>query len=193
LPRRRVSRRQRRDQEDSERIAGEVDEMLDPYGERSLIIEGDQALVQPGRILENIQRRMERIDLAPDVEWAPEDLMSEEEAVAIFVHLDMGEMVVAETAWYARQIIARWPAELVEHPIVPKARIEMFLPGPRIDSADGDLARRVLNRALASAEHVETHPELVDLDARRLLAVWLALVLWFGIKSGLLHQHSSAH
>jgi len=166
--------------------------MLDPYSERTLIIEDDRALIQPGRVLENIHHRMERVDLDPTTPWAPEDLMSQEERVAMFVQLGMGEMLVTETAWYARQVLKRWPAQFVEHPIAPEARIEMFLKNITIDPADGDVARKVLNRALSSTEHVETHPELADLDAEQLMAVWRAVVFWFGIKSGSLHQRASA-
>jgi hypothetical protein len=35
---------------------------------------------------------------------------------------------------------------------------------------------------------VDTHPELDGLDSDKLVAVWLAVVFWFGIKSGYLHR-----
>lgn len=187
------SSKKKDDAREAGRIAREVGEMLDPYGERSLILEDDKAIIQPGRILQNIHTRMERVDLDPNVGWSPKDLMSREEGLVMFLQLGMGEMVVTAAAWYARQILARWPAEFVEHAISPEARIEMFLEGPKIEPADGDIARKVLNRALASAEEVEMHPELADLAPERLMAVWFALVFWFAIKSDLLHQQASAH
>lgn len=183
-------RKNQDDASDHERVAQEVREALDPYSERALIIEGDRAAVIPGRILENIRSRMERVDLDPNTSWTPEEIMSQEETAAMFVELSMGEVVVTETAWYAREILSRWPAAMVEHQIPPEARIEMFLDGPTIDPEVDDIARRVINRALASPTHVEEHPELTDLDSELLVGVWLAVVFWFGIKSGLLHQRA---
>lgn len=171
-----------------ERVSREVGEMLDPYTERTHVVEGDRAMVNPGQILENIRARMGRIDIDPDTEWSPENVMSLEEGQVLFQQLRMGRMVVTETAWYARQILARWPAENVEHPMPPEARIESFLDGPTVDAADGDIARKVINRALASHEHIETHPELGGLDPVKLLSVWIGVVSWFGIKSGYLNK-----
>jgi hypothetical protein len=51
-------------------------------------------------------------------------------------------------------------------PAPPEARIELFVQGARVD----------------------THPELDGLDSDKLVAVWLAVVFWFGIKSGYLHR-----
>jgi hypothetical protein len=112
--------------------------------------------------------------------------MSLDETAVMFRQLDLGELVVTETAWYARQILARWPADLVEHQLPPEARIEMFLTGPKVDPDDGSIGRKVINRALASPSRVDTHPELDGLDADKLMAVWLAGVFWFCIKSGML-------
>lgn len=171
-----------------ERVAREVEELLNPYGERAFVVEDQGALVDPGRILENVHQRMERVDLDPSTPWGPDSLISMDELTVMFVQLEMGHLVISQTAWFARQILARWPAELVERPLPSEARIEMFLDGPKVDPTDGDTARRVLNRALASPDEVTTHPELDGMSNKELVVVWMALVFWFGIKSGALHQ-----
>ena len=162
--------------------------MVDPYDERATVVSGEQALVSPAQILENIHDRMERIDLDPDTRWVPGDILSADDLAVVFQQLDLGELVVTETAWYARQILARWPADMVEHQYPPQARVEMFLTGPTVDPDDGNIGRQVINRALASPDHIETHPELDGLDADKLMAIWLAVVYWFGIKSGMLNK-----
>jgi len=169
----------------------EAAEVLDPDHERSMIIEDGRAVISPGQVLENLHQRMERLDLDPDTTWSPEELMSLDETAVMFPQLRMGEMVIIETAWYARQILSRWPAELVEHPIAPEARLNMFMVDPvTIEDQHQDAGRRILNRSLASADQVQSHPELEDLSAEDLVNVWLALVFWFGIKSGMLNQHA---
>jgi hypothetical protein len=173
---------------EAERVAREANEMLDPYAERAMVVEGDRVAVDPAQLLQNIHDRMERVNLDPDTAWSAEEIMSVDETAVMFKQLGMGEIVVTETAWYARQVLARWPAELVEHQMPPQARIDMFLEGPKVDPADGDLGRQVINRALGSSDHVDTHPELDGLDADKLMAVWLAVVFWFCIKSGMLNK-----
>jgi hypothetical protein len=38
------------------------------------------------------------------------------------------------------------------------------------------------------SDRVHIHPELDGLDADKLMAVWLAVVFWFCIKSGMLNK-----
>ncbi len=172
---------------EAERINREAAELHDPYDDRTLLRVGDRVAVDPQQILHNIYVRMERIDLDPDTDWAPEEIMSLDEAQLMVEQFGFGEMVVAVTADYARQILTRWPAELVGHPYPDEARIEMFLHGYTIDHDIQDIGKRVINRALSSEEEVESHPELDGLDTDRLVQVWLAVVIWFGIKSRYLH------
>lgn len=176
---------------DAARLQLEVAEALDPNQERSMVIDDSgTAIIDPGKVLQNLRARMERVDLDPDTSWSAEELMSYDEATMMFAQLQMGEIVVADTAWRARQVLSRWPRHLVEHPIAAEARLDMFYTDSvTINDGHQDLGRRILNRALASPQEVESHPELEGLGAEELTGVWLALVYWFGIKSGLLHQH----
>jgi hypothetical protein len=166
-------------------------ETLDPYQEWTTVADGPRALINPGKVLENLFERMERLDLDPENTWSPDELMSEDEMKLMFLQLHFGQMVVAQTGWYARRILARWPLQLVEHPIVPEARLEMFI-DVQMDHRLEDIGRRVLNRALASPGEVESHPELEELSADDLLGAWLAVVFWFGVKSGSLHRRASS-
>jgi hypothetical protein len=81
---------------------------------------------------------------------------------------------------------------MVTHQIPAEARIEMFLDGPTIDRTTEDIARRVINRSPGSTGPVQRYAELDDSDPQQLTGVWLAVVFWFGIKSGLLHQRAAA-
>lgn len=153
-----------------------------------MVVEDSRVMMNPGQVLDNIRHRMERIDLDPDTAWAPQDVMSLDEMAVLFDRLRQGRLIVSETAWYARQILIRWPAEFVEHPIPPEARVEGFFPGTDLDLHDQDLGRQVINRALASPQEVDTHPELNGLTPQQLMGVWVAVLFWFGAKSGALNQ-----
>lgn len=169
----------------------DVRALLDNLNDTTTVASGDRVLVSPGQILENIRTQMERIDLDPTVQWSPEEAMSADEAELMFGSLSMGPMVIATTAWYARQILsARWPLPLVEGRIAPEARIEMFADGVTVSEQGQLVAKEVLCRALASAAEVEEHPELESLPASELSEVWISLLFWFGIKSSALHQHA---
>jgi hypothetical protein len=165
-----------------------VRQFRDLYDERATIIEGDRVVMDPGKVLENIRARMERIDLDPGTPWPLDQVMSWEEMAVLFDQLRMGPLVVAETAECARQILSRWPADAVQHPIPPQARIEEFLPGTEMEVASQDLGRRVINRALAGPAEVETYSELDEASAQDLMGAWLAVLFWYAIKSGLLHD-----
>jgi hypothetical protein len=170
-------------------VDAEVRGLLDPYAERAMVSDGDRAVVVASKVLENMRLRMERIDTDPDTSWAPEEVMSPEETTVLFVQLPFGNLVVTETAWYARQILQRWPADMVEHPIPPEARLERFFDAMGMVDHQ-DRGRRILNRALASHDHVDHHPELDDITGQDAAGVWLAVLLWFGIKSGLLNHQA---
>jgi hypothetical protein len=64
----------------------------------------------------------------------------------------------------------------------------MFAPEAEIDIRYQDIARRIINRSLASPDHIEEYSEADGLDPQGLMNVWLALVFWFGIKSINLHH-----
>ena len=142
----------------------------------------------PGKSLSNLLERMKQLDQDPEAGWTPADLMPFDEASVLIASLQMGEMLVTQTAEYARQVLAHWPRELVAHPIADEARVQMFLIDPvKFEDRQQDIARRVLREASASDIEVSEHPELQDLDPPDLIQIWTALVFWFGIKSGMLN------
>lgn len=115
--------------------------------------------------------------------------MSLEEAEVVFNRDRLGDTVIMATAWYARQVLARWPAPLVEHPFPDGDRInEYFTSGPPFGPEPDNRGRHVINRALANPGKMLTHPELDGLDDDQLILVWLAVVYWFAIKSVALNE-----
>jgi hypothetical protein len=152
--------------------------------------------VYPPAILDRIHEGLARIDFDPESAWSAEDVMSLEEAEVLFNRAHLGAMVIMETAWSARQILARWPSALVEPPFPDGDRINgYFTGGPPFGPEPDNRGRHVINRALASPSKVLTHPELAELDDDQLLLVWLAVVYWFTIKSVALNQwaRSASH
>ena len=171
-----------------------VRELLDPREERTMFVDRGQVVIVPAQVLDNIRARMERIDLDPDTSWALQEVMSLNEMVVMFLQLQQGRLLLARTCQFARQVLRRWPAEFVQPAIPAQTRIEDFLPGVMVDPHAQDVGRRILNRALASPQEASAETAYTDwgLDQaspQELLQVWMAVLFWFAIKSGLLHRH----
>jgi hypothetical protein len=170
--------------ESAERSAGVA-------AERARVVFGEQETGHLSALLDKIHTGLVRIDLDPQSAWSAGDVMSVEESEVVFNRTHLGETVIMATAWYARQVLARWPAPLVEHPFPDDARIsayEYFSAGPPLGPEPDNIGRHVINRALASPGKMLTHPELDGLDDEQLLLVWLAVVYWFAIKSVALNE-----
>lgn len=170
---------------------GDIQDFLDPLEDTTTLASGTQRLVNPGQIIENIRAHMERIDLEPSVDWTLEDAMSADEADLMIGSLRMGPTVISATAWNAREILsARWPLHLVESPIAPEARIEMFTDVITVSEQGQLVSKDVLCRALASPTEIHEYPELEGVPTGELSDVWVGLMLWFSIKSSALNQHA---
>jgi len=168
-----------------------------PAGDGSLTVHGDRESVSLPAVVDKIHTGLVRIDRAPTSGWSAEDVMSVEEAEVLFNQAHLGETVIMVTGWYAREVLDRFPAPLVEHPFLDGDRInEYFTAGPPFGTEPDRRGRQVINRALANPGKMVTHPELDDLDDDQLLLVWLAVVYWFAIKSVALNawtDRASAH
>lgn len=180
----------RRRKQDQRNEAAEIGELLDRHDHRASVAGDGQLMVDLGKVLGNVRELLERIDLDPSEDWAAEDLVSFEEIHAFVVQMGLGQMLISETAWYAREILAnRWPLELVEGAIAARARHDMFLEQTFKITTDHELmAKEILNRALASVVRVDEHPGVADLDSDAQVQVWFGLLGWYMIKTGALHQ-----
>ena len=98
----------------------EMAEFLDPYHDRSMITEDEQAVVQPGKILSNLHERMERYAIDPLIDVAVEEFVDVTEA-AVMVRLGFGPMLIASTAEWAAELLYReLPDHWAGHPIPPE-------------------------------------------------------------------------
>lgn len=170
----------------------EVSQFIDRYDSRSMIDTGDGVVMEPGQVMENVHHLMERMELDPAIGFAPEEAIKAEESEPL-AQMGLWDLIVTETAWSARSILApRWPRERVEGPIAEAARLDMFIDGPgfTLQPGDEERAKAVLNRALASEERVDHHPELDGLAQDRLAQTWFPMLAWFGIKCGALHAEN---
>lgn len=177
--------------EESEATA-RIRAMLDPHDYAASAPAGDGALyLAPGQVLDNMRELMERIDQDPQTSWAVEDVVSFDEMHVMVVQLGYGSMLITETAWTARKILAaRWPQDMVEGAIADPARLDMFLDTglPVLSEEHQQIAKAILNRALASPTEVEEHPELADLDDASKIPVWIGLMTWYYVKTATIQQ-----
>jgi hypothetical protein len=96
-------------------------ELLDQYHPRASISDGDQLLIVPGKVLENIAFAMERVDIDIDTAVSIEgDVAPVDELVSMVENLRLGPTLAVHVANTAMRIMsARYPEELVRTPLPP--------------------------------------------------------------------------
>src|SRR5437870_4181890 len=103
-------RRSRRQPPD-EQLPQAVGELADPYHQRASISAGDQIIIQPGKVLENIEFAMERVDTDIDTTVSIEDFLSLDEAWTLVQDFRMGPTLAVRVVNTAMSIMsARYPA-----------------------------------------------------------------------------------
>ncbi len=92
-------------------------ELLDAHHDRASILDGDDLIVAPGKVLANVEHAMERIDNDINTSVAINDFSSAEELMSIVETMSMGPMLLERTLNTAfRIMLNRYPEELVRVP-----------------------------------------------------------------------------
>ncbi|HEX7309211.1 hypothetical protein [Lentzea sp.] len=172
----------------------EAQELLDPHHHRASAHLGDRLVVDPGQVLENVAMAMERLDL--DIETPvsiEEDVATLEELVAMVDHFGKGPALVAHTLNTAARVVnARYPAELVRHPLPPDCDLRRLFHAD-VDERSQDVARAVFNRRLAEPADVRDTEVAVDLDRlspQQQIEVFMAVFFLYGTKIGALQNRT---
>jgi hypothetical protein len=115
----------------------EIGELLDSYSERATVYESDgsQAVFVPGKVIDNLRDRMERVILDPLVEIAIDDFISQEEAGVMFGS-GLGPALIEATAGHGALLARRSCQEAWQPPHPSRVRPRHPLRAPRTQSRD---------------------------------------------------------
>ncbi|WP_329792476.1 hypothetical protein V1227_11355 [Lentzea sp. DG1S-22] len=172
----------------------ETRELLDPHHHRASAHLGDQLLVDPVQVLENVAMAMERVDLDISTPVSiEEDVATLEELVAMVEHFDKGPALVAHALNTAARVMnARYPAELVRHPLPHDCDLRRLFHAD-VDERSQDVARAIFNQRLAENADVRDSEIAVDLDglsSEQRIEVFMAVFFLYGIKVGALQNRT---
>jgi len=172
----------------------ETQELLDPHHHRASVHLGDQFVVDPVQVLANVAMAMERLDLDISTPVSIEDdVATLEELAAVVDHFGKGPMLIAHTLNTAARVMnARYPAELVHHPLPQDCDLRRLFDAD-VDERSQDVARAVFNRRLADEVDVRDAEVAVDLDglsSQQQIEVFMAVFFLYGTKIGALKNRT---
>jgi hypothetical protein len=164
-----------------------VGELLDQYHPRASISEGDQMLIQPGKVLANIAFAMERVDTDIDTPVSiEEDVAPVDELVTMVQNLRLGPTLAVHVVNTAMRIMsARYPAELARRPLTPEYDLRKVVP-LTITDQQHEIAKTIFNRRTTSTADLaeDDVAELEPLGWADQVQVFVALFYMFGSKVG---------
>jgi hypothetical protein len=164
-----------------------VGELLDQYHPRASISDGDQMLIDPGKVLANIAFAMERVDTDINTPVSiEEDVAPVDELMSMVQDLRLGPTLAVHVVNTALRIMsARYPAELVRRPLSPEYDLRKLAP-LAISDQEHEIAKAIFNRRTTSTADLaeDDVPELESLGMTDQLQVFVALFYMFGSKLG---------
>jgi hypothetical protein len=175
-------------------LSREAQELLDPHHHRASVHLGDRLVVDPEQVLANVAMAMERLDLDISTPVSiEEDVATLEELVAMVDHFDKGPALIAHALNTAARVMnARYPAELVRHPLPPDCDLRRLFHAD-VDERSQDVARAVFNQRLAREGDVRETEIAVDLDglsSEQRIEVFMAVFFLYGTKIGALQNRT---
>lgn len=182
-----LRRNRTNDPDPNERMAKEL---LDQYHRRASLADGDQMVIAPGKVLDNIAEAMERVDL--DINTAisiEEDVASHDELLMLVERLAMGPTLAVHVVNNAMRIMAaRYPPALVHGPLPPHYDLRRISPLEISDHLHGIAVKIFNQRTVSSADLAanDVTSEFAPLDGADQMTVFVALFYIYGTKIGAL-------
>lgn len=166
----------------------ETRELLDQYHQRASIRDGDQILIAPRKVLDNIANAMERVDLDITTEISIEDdVVPTDELMNLVDNLAMGPTLAVHVVNNAMRVMtARYPQDLVRRPLPTHYDLRLLTPMVMDDQVH-ETARTIFNRRTTSAVDLtedDVTADLAPLGAADQMTVFVALFCMCGTKVG---------
>lgn len=168
-------------------------ELLDTYHDRASILDGDDLVVDPGKVLANFELAMERIDNDIDTPVAINDFASAEELMSIVHTMSMGPMLLERTLNTAfRIMLNRYPEELVRAPLPPDFDVRKLAPLD-LTGDQNELGRSLFNlRARMDADigSDDVEAEISGCSDFDVVNSFMAVFVIYGLKVGALKSRT---
>ena len=179
-----------RDDAPSEKAQQEARELLDQYHPRASTTDGEQIVIAPGKVLDNIELAMERVDNDIDTPVSIEDdVVPLDELATLIEKFMMGPTLAVTVVNTALKIMAaRYPTELVRAPLPVEYDLRAMVPLELSDHVH-DVAKTIFNRRTLSAVDLtegDIATEMSGLDIPEQITTFVALFYMFGTKVGAL-------
>ena len=163
-------------------------EFLDRDHPRSSVEDGDQIIVNPDQVLENITMTMERVDVDIDTPVSIEDMLSADELMVLVGTLHLGPALTVHVVNTAMKVMsARYPAELARRPLPPDYDLRKLLGQLTVSDQEHQIAKKIFNqRAISIADLTEDDiaADLEPLGPAEQMTVFVTLFYMYGTKVG---------
>ena len=176
------------DSEPDEQAQQATSEFLDQDHPRASLHDGNKIIIQPGKVLDNIEAAMERIDLDINTEISiKDDVVGADELMTLIQNLGLGPTLTIHVVNTAIRIMSvRYPAELVHRPLPPDYDLRKILALP-ITDRQHEIAKTIFNRRTTSIVDLtedDVAAELKSLDVAGQMEVFVTLFYMYGTKIG---------
>ncbi len=166
-----------------------VHELLDRYHDRASMTDGDQVVIDPGQVLDNIAFAMERVDTDIDTPVSiDDDVVPVNELWTLVQGLQMGPTLAIHVVNIAMRIMAaRYPDELVRAPLPEAFDLRAIHPAIDLTDQQHEISKTIFNLRTTSATDLTEHDvesEMNPLDAGGKANVFVGLFYMVGTKIG---------
>ncbi|TWH15983.1 hypothetical protein JD82_04971 [Prauserella rugosa] len=171
-----------------------IAEMLDRRHRRASVSDGETMMIDPGKVLDNIEDAMRRLDVDIDTPVSIEDdVVTLAELTSLIKNLHMGPSLITHVVNTAMAILtARYPAELVTLPLPVEFDLRELHP-IRMGDRPHQVAKDVFNRRIAAGVDLDSDDidEVIDsLEVPDRIHVFVAVFYMYGSKLGALKHRT---
>jgi hypothetical protein len=168
----------------------EVREFMDRGHRRASIDEGGRMMVDPGKVLTNIENTMRRIDADINTEVSvTEDVATEKELMVLIGDLMMGPTLITFLVNTGMDIMKAggYPDDLVTNPLPDHYDLTALISGMTVNERQHEIAKAIFNRRTTSSGELtadDVDDDLAELDLAEKMEVFIILFWMWGTKIG---------
>jgi hypothetical protein len=168
----------------------EVREFMDRGHRRASIADGGRMMLDPGKVLTNIENTMRRIDADINTEVSvAEDLATEKELMVLIGDLMMGPTLITFLVNTGMDIMKAggYPDDLVTNPLPDHYDLTALVSGMTVNERQHEIAKAIFNRRTTSTVDLtqdDVDGDLEPLDLPEKMEVFIILFWMWGTKIG---------
>ena len=170
----------------------EVREFLDRGSRRASIAEGGRMMIDPGKVLTNLETTMRRVDADINIHVSiAEDIATEAELMVLMGDLMMASPLIVFLVNTGMQIMKAggYPVELVTKPLPDHYDVTVMVPALTVNERPHQIAKAIFDRRSTSPDDLvvdDVEGDLEPLDLPGKIEVFIILFYMWGTKIGAL-------